>query len=78
MNDQKKIVEEIADSLALPITDIDPGSLLQEDLGLNRVEMIDLFTSLSSKFSIFFDRSDTEQVKTVEDLVNLIEDKLLE
>lgn len=78
MADQKQIIEEIASGLALPVVDLDLESDLQEDLGLSRVEMADLFNHLSTKFNILFNHSELEQIKTLGDLVDLVEDKLLE
>lgn len=78
MSDQKKIIEAIAESLGLPIADIDMESHLQDDLGLNPVEIADLLGNLANKFHIIFDPSEPSQVKTVGDLIDLIEDKLLE
>lgn len=78
MSDQKKIIEAIADSLGLPPADIDPESHLQDDLGLNPVEIADLLGELAEKFGIVFHPSEPSQVKTVGDLTELIEDKLLE
>ncbi|MCL5783873.1 MAG: acyl carrier protein [Patescibacteria group bacterium] len=78
MADQQKIIEAIAESLTLPVADIDMDSSLQDDLGLNPVEVADLVESLSQKFHILFDHHELGQVKTVSDLVELIEDKLLE
>lgn len=78
MADEQQILEAIADSLALPPADIDMESHFQDDLGLNPVEIADLFNSLAKKFSIFFDPSEMTQIKTVGSLVELIEDKLLE
>lgn len=78
MSDQQKIVEAIAEGLALPTTDIDPEASLKDDLGLNPVEIADLLDNLSRKFSIIFELTEVEHVKTVGDLINLAEDKLLE
>jgi acyl carrier protein len=78
MIDQKDILEAIADGLALPVADIDTDSSLKDDLGLNPVEMADLLSNLSKKFNIIFDPSELEHIKTVGDLVVLVEDKLLE
>lgn len=78
MADEQEIIEAIADTLALPVADIDPESHLQEDLGLNPVEIADLFSNLAQRFHIFFDPSEIIQTKTVGSLVELIEDKLLE
>ncbi|MCL4367038.1 DUF1493 family protein [Patescibacteria group bacterium] len=78
MADQKQIIEAIAQALTLPESDIDLDSSLQDDLGLNPVEIADLLGSLSKEFKIFFEQSDVTGLKTVGDLVVLIEDKLLE
>lgn len=78
MTDQRQIIEAIAESLALPISDIDPEAHLKDDLGLNPVEIADLLGNLSEKFSIIFDPAEAEQIKTVGSLIELIEDKLLE
>lgn len=78
MINQREIIEAIAENLTLPVSDIDLESHLQDDLGLNRVEIADLLTGLSRKFNILFDPSDMEDIETAGDLVDLIEDKLLE
>lgn len=78
MYDQKQIIEAIADSLALPAADIDLEASFQDDLGLNPVEVADLFESITSKFKIMFDHSETMQIKTIGDMVESIEDKLLD
>lgn len=78
MADQQEIIEAIAESLALPVADIDMESSLQDDLGLNLVEIADLLSDLSKKFNIIFEPGETESIKTIGNLVELIEDKLLE
>lgn len=78
MSDQKKIIEAIAENLGLPVADIDVESHLQDDLGLNPVEIADLLGSLSDTFNIVFEAQEPSQVKTVGDLIELVEDKLLE
>lgn len=78
MADQQQIIEAIAESLTLPAVDIDMEASLQDDLGLNPVEVADLLHHLSSKFKVSFDTGEIASIKTVEDLVVLVEDKLLE
>lgn len=78
MSSQQQIIEAIAEGLILPPADIDLESSLKDDLGLNPVEIADLLDNLSRKFNIIYDPSETGQVKTIGDLVELIEDKLLE
>lgn len=78
MSNQQQIIEAIAEGLTLPPADIDLEASLKDDLGLNPVEIADLLDNLNRKFNIVFDLSETGQVKTIGDLVELIEDKLLE
>ncbi|MFH0937162.1 MAG: acyl carrier protein [Candidatus Daviesbacteria bacterium] len=78
MSDQKKIIEAIAENLALQVADIDLEANLKDDLGLNPVEISDLLDDLSQKFNILFDPAETIQVQTARDLVDMVEDKLLE
>ena len=78
MADEQQIIESIADSLTLPVADIDPESSLKEDLGLNPVEVADLIEGLSQKFNIIFDSAEIEQIRTIGDLVEIVEDKMLE
>lgn len=78
MESQKQILKAIAESLGLPVADLDPQSSLQDDLGLNLVEIADLFNSLAEKFNIYFEEGETKSVKTITDLTELLEDKLLE
>lgn len=78
MVSEQQIIEAIAEILVLPLTDIDIEAHLQEDLGLNPVEVADLFDNLSQKFHIILEPVETEQIKTIGNLIELIEDKMLE
>jgi acyl carrier protein len=78
MADQQQIIEAIADNLTLPAADIDLESSLKDDLSLNPVEIADLLYSLTTKFKINFDPTEIASIRTVDDLVILVEDKLLE
>lgn len=78
MIDQKQIIEVMAETLGLPVGDIDMDSSLQDDLGLNPVEIADLLHTFSDKFQIIFEPSEIEHIKSVGNLIELIEDKSLE
>lgn len=78
MSDQKKILEKIAEYLALQTSDLDPDAHLIDDLGLNSAEIADLLDYLSQNFGIPFDSQEASQAKTIGELVDLTEDKLLE
>lgn len=76
MATQEEIIEIIADSLGVPPGDIEPDALLLQTVG--SLQLPDLLHSLSETFDINFDPSETEGLKSVSDLIDLVEDKLLE
>jgi acyl carrier protein len=76
MANQDEIIEVMADTLGVPPGDIEPDAPLLQTVG--SLQLPDLLHSLSVTFKISFDPSETESLKTVEDLINLVEDKLLE
>lgn len=78
MSEQQQIIEAIAESLALSAGDLDLQASLQDDLGLNPVEKADLLHNMANQFKIVFEPGEIEELRTVNDLVILIEDKLLE
>lgn len=75
--EQTKILEAIAESLGLSAGDLDRFALLSDDLNLGPVEISDLIQSLSEKFEVLFNPEEVEGVRTVDDLVVLVEDSLL-
>lgn len=74
----KEIIQAMADHLGLSPEDLDRYSTLKDEVGLGPIELNDLLTNLSQKFNISFDPEDVENLKTVNDLVVLIEDNLIE
>ena len=76
MANQEDIIEVIADNLGVPPGDIEPDAPLLQTVG--SLQLPDLLHTLSETYEIVFDPSETEGLKTVEDLINLVEDKLLE
>lgn len=75
---QQQVVEEIAKYLGVSTQDIDLSLSLTEDLGLSPVEMSDLLSSLSTRFKVTFEPAEIENIKTVNDLVIMVEDLSLE
>ncbi len=68
----------IAKHLGVTPQDIDVNSSLKDDLGLGPIEISDLLTDLATSFEVAFKSEEIEQIKTVNDLVLLIEDLSLE
>lgn len=78
MSDETAIIQAIAEHLGLAPDDLDRQSLLREDLNLGPVELGDLLHNLSAQFDVIFSPEDTQNLKTLEDLIVLVEDNLLE
>ncbi len=78
MKQQTEIIEAIAKHLGVTPADIELDASLFEDLGLSPIEVADLLSVLSNRFGITFDPAETENLRTVNDLVVLVEDLQLE
>jgi acyl carrier protein len=78
MNQERQIIQAIAEHLGLSPEDLDRHALLQEELGLGPIELNDLLADLSHRFSITFDETEIENLKKIDDLIVLVEDNLLE
>ncbi len=78
MPNNKKILQAIAEHLGLSTEDLDREAFLQDDMHLGPIELNDLLNFLSSKFDIVFNPEELEDVKTVDDLIMLVEDNMLD
>lgn len=75
---ETQIIQAIAEHLGLSGEDLDLNTSFKDDLGLSAIELTDLLTYISTRFSVTFEQEDTEHLRKIEDLVILIEDALLE
>lgn len=78
MPTSENIIKAIAEHLGLVPEDLELGSLLQDELELGPLELNDLLLHLSQRFNISFETQDMENLHKIEDLVLLVEDKLLD
>ena len=78
MTTEIEIIQAIAEHLGLLPEDVDRHALLREELNLGPIELQDLLSDLSREFNINFETEEMEDLKTVDDLIVLIEDNLLE
>jgi acyl carrier protein len=78
MQDQKDIIEEIAKHLGVTSADIDMQASLRDDLGLGPIEIADLLAYLAQHFQVSFIPSETDGLDTVNDLVVMVEDLMIE
>lgn len=78
MNTEIQIIQAIAEHLGLSQEDLDRHALLREELNLGPIELNDLLVDLAQKFEVSFDTTEIEDLKTIDDLIVLIEDNLLD
>jgi acyl carrier protein len=78
MNKEIDIIEAIAEQLGVSAEDVDRGASLRDDLGLGPIEINDLLNNLSQRFEITIEPDQVEELQTVEDLIVLVEDNLIE
>lgn len=78
MEKEQEILNHIAEHLGVTPNDIDVNSSLVDDLELGPIEISDLLAELSKHFRVMFMPEDIAEIKTVNDLVVLIEDLSLE
>ncbi len=72
----KKVAEIISEKLNVPIEDIDENSNLIEDLGADSLDAFDLVMVFEDEFGIKIEDDEIESLQTVQDIVELLEEKL--
>lgn len=70
----EKVKEILCEQLDLQAADITMESGIQEDLGADSLDLVDLLMTLEDDFDLEVPDEDVEKIKTVGDLVNYIEE----
>ena len=70
-----KVKELIADQLDVKADDITEASNIQDDLGADSLDVVDLVMALEDEFDVEIPEDQVENIKTVGDIVKFIEDK---
>lgn len=71
----EKIRDMIAEKLGKSPESITPESEITKDLGADSLDQIDLMLALEDNFGITVSDEDSEKIVTVQDIVNLIDNK---
>ena len=69
----EKVRAILCEQLDLPEADVTMESDIQEDLGADSLDLVDLLMSLEDDFDLEVPDEDVEKIKTVGDLVIYIE-----
>ncbi|MCB1188320.1 acyl carrier protein [bacterium] len=63
----------ISEKLSVDAADVKPESSFIDDLGADSLDLADLVMAIEEQYQIDFANEDTEQFKTVSDVVNAID-----
>ena len=78
MSTEIEIIKAIAEHLGLAPEELDRNASLRDDLTLGPLELNDLLDDLKSHFKVSFEAEEISSVQTVNDLIVLIEDNLID
>ncbi len=70
-----KVKELISEQLDVKADDITEASNIQDDLGADSLDVVDLVMALEDEFDVEIPEDQVENIKTVGDIVRFIEDK---
>ncbi len=73
MNTYDKVLELIAEQLGLDVKDIKPESEIVKDLGADSLDVVQMLMTMEEEFSITVPEEDAGNLRTVKDIVDLIE-----
>ena len=69
-----KLKELVVDQLGVDDDEVTTEATIQEDLGADSLDLVDLVMSLEEEFDVEIPDEQVENIKTVSDIVKYIED----
>lgn len=72
----KQKVDEIIDYYLVPIGEFTPESRLIEDLGADELDVVEVVMAVEMTFDIDIRDNECVEIKTVQDIYNIVEQKL--
>ena len=72
---QKKLKELVVDQLGVEEDEVTMEATMQDDLGADSLDLVDLVMSVEEEFGVKVADEDLENIKTVGDIVNYIEER---
>lgn len=72
----EKVRDIMTESLNLDADSITPESNLREDLEIDSLDAVELIMNIESNYGITIEDDAIENIKTVGDIVNLVQEKL--
>lgn len=75
MSTFEKVKEIVVDQLGVEADEVQMTSTFVDDLGADSLDIVELIMAFEDKFSIEIPDEKAEKIKTVEDVVNYIEEQ---
>jgi acyl carrier protein len=69
----EKLKDIIAEQLSVEADEVNMDSNIQDDLGADSLDVVDLITTIEDEFDLSIPDEAVEEIKTVGDIVNYIE-----
>ena len=69
----EKLKDIIAEQLSVEADEVKMDSNIQDDLGAESLDVVDLITTIEDEFDISIPDEAVEEIKTVGDIVNYVE-----
>jgi len=69
----EKLKDIIAEQLSVEVDEVKMDSNIQDDLGADSLDVVDLITTIEDEFDISIPDEAVEEIKTVGDIVNYVE-----
>ena len=71
-----KITEIIVNKLGVEESQVTPEASFTKDLGADSLDSVEMVMDFESEFDVDFEESDQERIKTVQDVIDLLNEKL--
>ena len=75
MNTFEKISSLMAEQLSIDKASITPESEIIKDLGADSLDLVEMLLSMEESFGVTITDEQTESIKTVKDIVDIIDNK---
>lgn len=69
----EKLKDLVADQLGVDAAEVTADANIQDDLGADSLDVVDLITTIEDEFDLSIPDEAVEEIKTVGDIVNYIE-----
>ena len=73
---QERLIEIIAKQLGVDEDNVTPDASFMEDLGADSLDTVELVMALEEEFDIEIPDSDAEQIQTVQDALNYLDENV--